>query len=181
MVERVETVFRSLKVIQKFRTRGKMMTEHKDAQKEIQELKEQIGTYKQIIESMSVPIISSIIPETVLLPIVGKIFPERFQKIILEISKITKSQYINTVIIDFSGIGEFEIGDLDVFGNSILMLNNTLNLLGIEVLFTGFTPAVSQEIIKSDIQAVKEFKTFLSFRTALQYLMKEKGITFAKE
>ncbi|PLR90850.1 hypothetical protein [Bacillus sp. T33-2] len=157
------------------------MAKYLEMEKEIQELKKQLNESKLIIDSMSVPIIPSIIPETVLIPIVGKLLPGRFEKIISQIANLINFETVNTVIIDFSGIGENESIEMDVFGESIIKLNNTLNLFGIDVLYTGFTPAVSQKIISSEMQSVKTLKTFLTFKTALKHVMKHKGIKLINE
>jgi hypothetical protein len=148
---------------------------------EIKELKRELAEYKKIIEDMSVPIIPSIIPETVLLPITGKIYPELFENIITKISGFAYSSDISTIIIDFSAIGKNEIGEIEVFGGYIVKLASTLKLLGVEVLYTGFTPEVTPEIVKSEFYYVNQLKTFQSFKTALQYLMNEKGIKFVME
>lgn len=157
------------------------MSNTQDMQKEINELKQELNECKDIIEAMSVPIIPSIIPETALLPITGKILPDRLEKVISEVSSRAYSTNITTIVIDFSAIGKNEIGELDVFGGYIVKINNTLKLLGVEVLYVGFTPDLIQEIVRSEFHADRDLKTFQTFRTALQYLMKNKGIKMINE
>ncbi|MDZ5472260.1 STAS domain-containing protein [Bacillus sp. 31A1R] len=157
------------------------MSEIQELQEEVIALKEEINQYKKIIESMSVPVIPSILPETALLPITGQLLPDRLELITTKISQRVYDDEINTIIIDFSGIGKSEIGELEVLGEFISKLSHTLNLLGVEVLFVGFRPEVTNEIVKSQMNAAKELKTFLTFRAALQYLMKVKGLKLVSE
>lgn len=142
---------------------------------EIKALKEQLKDSQQLIMDISVPIIPSIIPETILVPISGKLSPERFEMIISKIIMIPFDE-INTVIFDFTSISKNEIGEIDVFGHYIQNLTNTLSLIGVQTMYVGFTPIVTQNLINSGLTLVKDLNTFLSFKQALQYLMKEKGL-----
>ena len=152
-----------------------------DLRKEISELKMELQECKQVIESMSVPIIESIIPSTVLLPITGKLSEDRLEKLVSAVSSRIFSMNIDTIIIDFSAIGNKEIVEVGIFGEYIVTITNTLTLLGIEALYVGFTPEVALEIIKSEYDTIKGIKTFPTFRTALQHLMKVKGLKFVQE
>ncbi|RFU61248.1 STAS domain-containing protein [Peribacillus glennii] len=152
----------------------------KQMQEELTELRNQLNELEQLIKDMSVPVIPSIIPETFLLPITGKLEPERFELIISQISEKVYSEEINTIIIDFSAIAKKEIGDLDLFGYYINKLNSILQLLGVEVLYVGFTPIVSQELVRSGLLFI-DAKTFLTFRSALDHLMKKKGLKLIHE
>lgn len=154
------------------------MSEISRLRAEVEELKEELNRYKQMVDDMSVPIIPSIIPETILIPITGEILPGRMDKIISEIAAAMYKYEINTVIMDFTAVGKNDIGEINLFGEYIVKLNTTLSLLGIEVLYVGFKPSVSQEVVNSGNQTIKELKTFSTFRTALKYLMKEKGLKF---
>lgn len=154
------------------------MSEISKLQAEVKELKEELNRYKQMVDDMSVPIIPSIIPETILIPISGEILPGRMEKIISEISSAMYKYEVNTVIIDFTAVGKNDIGEIVLFGEYVIKLNTTLNLLGIDVLYVGFKPSVSQEIVNSGNQTIKELKTFSTFRSALKYLMKDKGLKF---
>ncbi|WP_238323420.1 hypothetical protein [Planococcus antarcticus] len=52
-----------------------------DSQQEIQQLKEQLIYYQKLIKNMSAPIIPSVVPKTILVPIAGFIFTDRFDMI----------------------------------------------------------------------------------------------------
>ncbi|MCA1059731.1 STAS domain-containing protein [Rossellomorea aquimaris] len=147
---------------------------------EIQDLKEQLTQSEQLIMDISAPIIPSIVPETILIPITGRLSPERFEMIISKILNASYGEDINTIIVDFSAISEKEIGEIEVFGSYIDNMAKAIGLMGIETLFVGFTPSLTQVMINSGITELNGIKTFLTFRTALQYLMVEKDLTFKK-
>ncbi|WP_052712103.1 STAS domain-containing protein [Domibacillus indicus] len=148
-------------------------------QEENRLLKEELEEYKQLVKDVSAPIIPSIIPETILVPITGKLSQERFEMITSSIMNACYGNETETVIIDFTAISKKEIGETSVLGQSIDHLVNSLNLLGAETFFVGFTPDFTQELMRSGLQIRPDLNTFLTFRSALQYLMKKKGINFA--
>ncbi|MEI2663734.1 STAS domain-containing protein [Rossellomorea sp. LJF3] len=154
--------------------------EIKQLKQEIKELKEQLVQSEQLIMEISAPIIPSIIPETILIPITGRLSPERFEKIITKILDVSYGEDINTIIVDFSAISEKEIGEIDIFGTYIDNMGKAIGLMGIETLFVGFTPSLTQIMINSGVRELQGIKTFLTFRTALQYLMREKDLEFQK-
>lgn len=154
------------------------INETEQLHEEIRQLKEQVDQYENLIKEISAPVIPSIVPDTILIPIVGRLYPERFDAIISKILSVSSSQETNTVIIDFSAITKNEIGELEVFEEYINHMNSALTLMGAQTLYVGFTPAVTQALVHSGLQSIKELHTFSTFRTALAYLMDEKGIEF---
>ncbi|KPL57796.1 STAS domain-containing protein [Rossellomorea vietnamensis] len=154
--------------------------EIKQLKQEVKELKEQLVQSEQLIMEISAPIIPSIIPETILIPITGRLSPERFERIITKILDVSYGEDINTIIVDFSAISEKEIGEIDIFGTYIDNMAKAIGLMGIETLFVGFTPSLTQIMINSGVRELQGIKTFLTFRTALQYLMREKDMEFQK-
>ncbi|BCB02811.1 STAS domain-containing protein [Bacillus sp. KH172YL63] len=158
-----------------------MTTENQEImqlKKEVQDLKDQLAQAEQLIMDISAPIIPSIVPETILIPITGKLSPERFERIISKILDVSYGEEIHTIIVDFSAISEKEIGETDIFGTYIDNMAKAIGLMGIETLFVGFTPALTQVMINSGVSELQGIKTFLTFRTALQYLMREKDLEF---
>lgn len=148
-------------------------------QEENRLLKEELAVYKQMVQDISAPIIPSIIPETILVPITGKLSHDRFEAIISSLLNACYGNEVQTVIIDFTAISKKEIGETAVLGQSIDHLVNSLNLMGAETFLVGFTPDFTQELMRSGMRIRSDLNTFLTFRSALQYLMKKKGITFA--
>jgi rsbT co-antagonist protein RsbR len=66
----------------------------------LQELELKIQEYETIISEMSAPIIPSIVPETILVPITGLIRAERFEKIREKLLHFLHNKEIETAIID---------------------------------------------------------------------------------
>ncbi|MFC7370310.1 STAS domain-containing protein [Fictibacillus iocasae] len=147
-------------------------------QAEIEELKNNLKASERLIAEISVPVIHSILPETALVPITGMLYPERYEMITSKIVKLSSAENISTIIIDFSGIGSEEIGDIAHFGNGIKTLTDSLSLMGVQAIFTGFSAAVSIQLISSGLSEIQHIRTFSSFRNALKELMKEKKMQF---
>jgi rsbT co-antagonist protein RsbR len=148
---------------------------------EVQELKRKLEEAEREITDISAPVIPSIVPETILIPIMGRLSQERFEAIITKILDVSYNQDINTIIVDFSGIRDKDMGETDVFGMNIHNMAQAVQLMGIEILFVGFTPSLTQIVIQSDVREVGQIKSFLSFKTALQYLMSEKSLSFQEK
>ncbi|MCP3763162.1 STAS domain-containing protein [Domibacillus sp. A3M-37] len=148
-------------------------------QEENRLLKEELAEYKQIVKDVSAPIIPSIIPETILVPITGKLSQDRFETIISSLMNACYENEVETVIIDFTAISKKEIGETAVLGQSIDHLINSLNLMGAETFLVGFTPDFTQDLMRSGMRIRTDLNTFLTFRSALQFLIKKKGMVFA--
>ena len=152
-----------------------------DLQAEILELKKQLEASAEIIKEISVPIIPSIIPDTILVPITGRLSSERFDQIISKILEVSHSDEISNVIVDFSAISEKEIWELDLFGAYIHNMTSAIRLMGIQILYVGFGPALTQLLVTSGLTNNNDIQSFLTFRTALQYLMSQKGLEFEQQ
>lgn len=148
---------------------------------EVEELKRKLEEAEREITDISAPVIPSIVPETILIPIMGRLSQERFEAIITKILDVSYNQDINTIIVDFSGIRDKDMGDTDVFGMNINNMAKAVQLMGIEIIFVGFTPSLTQIVIQSDVREIGQIKSFLSFKTALQYLMSEKSLSFQEK
>ena len=153
-----------------------MVNKVDELQKEIEVLREKLNEYEQIIIDISAPIIPSIVPETILVPVTGILLPERFERIISKLLKYCSGKDITTIVLDFSAISEKEVGDLDIFGHYINNLTVSLSLVGVEVIYVGFSPSITQNLIMSGLSTDTDIKTFMSFKKALQFLMKQKGL-----
>ncbi|MED1204611.1 STAS domain-containing protein [Heyndrickxia acidicola] len=145
---------------------------------EIRQLKEQISEYEHLIKDISAPIIPSVVPDTILVPITGRLSTDRFHIIVQKILDTVHTKQVGTVIIDFTAITEKEAGEIEVLGRNIEKLISSLGLMGVQVIFVGFSPSITRVLVKSKLTVLGELKTFLSFRSALQFLMKQKGLKF---
>ena len=147
---------------------------------EIQQLKDKIAYYEQIIQTMSTPIIPSIVPKTIMIPIVGYMFPERFVNIETQtLMYIGENRDIENVVFDFTGVRledveSFDYNDLAI---SISRLNSSLRLMGVRAIYVGFNPRFIREIVYASIHV--EIETYKSFRAALNRLLSETNQTIA--
>ena len=147
-------------------------------EKEILELKEQVARYEKIIMTMSTPIIPSIVPKTILIPLVGYMYKERFDNIETKtLSYIGEHKEVENVVFDFTGvtlehIQTFDYNDLAL---SINRLNSSLKLMGIRPIYVGFNPSFIREIVYASLHV--DIETYKDFRIALSKLLGEKNTT----
>ena len=141
---------------------------------EIQELKEQIKYYQGIIKNMASPIIPSVVPSTILVPIAGQLFKERFDSIRTNtLAYIGNNRDTEKAIFDFTGVTVEDIQAFDYteLTDELYQLNNSLKLMGVRPIYVGFNPRFVREIVQAGIQV--ELESHISFRAALQQLIKE--------
>lgn len=146
----------------------------------IQELEQKIKEYEIILSEMSAPIIPSIVPETVLVPITGLIRLERFDKIREKLLNYIHNKDIETAIIDLTDITGERVEDicLDEVGRELVQMATSMSLMGVRTLFVGMNTELVKRIVLDGIKL--EAQTFSTFQSALKYLMKEKGLEFRK-
>ncbi len=146
---------------------------------ELQQLKEKIAKYEEIIKEMSVPIIPSIIDNTILIPIVGYTDKERMERIR---SKVL--EYVGTrrdtecAVFDFSSIRLTDDDGLEMLTLELQLMRSELQLMGIRPIMVGFTPPFVRQLVNSGIAS--EVESYSNFKTALQALMEEKNLSFSK-
>ncbi len=141
---------------------------------EIHELKEQIKYYQTIIRNTATPIIPSVLPSTILVPIAGHLFKERFDGLRTNtLTYVAEHRETEKAIFDFTGVTVENISSLDYneLTTEILQLNNSLKLMGIRPIYVGFNPRFVREMVHAGIQV--ELETYISFRAAMQVLVKE--------
>ncbi|WP_277585636.1 STAS domain-containing protein [Psychrobacillus antarcticus] len=143
-------------------------------EQEIIELKEKVAYYERIIKTISTPIIPSIVPKTILIPIAGYMFRERFDNIQTKtLEYIGEHKEIEQAVFDFSGVNveDLEAFDYNELAMSITSLNSSLRLMGIRPIYVGFNPQFIREIVHASIQV--DIETYKSFREALKKLLAE--------
>ncbi|WP_108669973.1 STAS domain-containing protein [Peribacillus acanthi] len=155
------------------------MSDLRSLEQENAQLKEKIRQYETLINELSAPIIPSIIPNTILIPLMGAMTDSRFSSIQTNILLNIQPQDADTVLVDFTGISLSGLDEhgIRVLSHKIYQLKDSLELMGVEVIFTGFSPEFAQGIIQADIDTSK-LTIHSTFRTGLQYLMKKKGLKF---
>lgn len=143
-------------------------------EQEILELKEQLEYYKSIVYNMSSPIIPSIVPKTILVPVAGYIYRERFNNIETEVlTYIAEHREVENVVFDYTGVSTDDVSSFDFneLALAISNLNSSLKLMGIRPIYVGFNPKLIQEIVRAGVHV--EIETYQSFRNALQGLLNE--------
>ena len=141
---------------------------------EIQRLKERITYYENIINNMSAPVIPSVVPDTIMIPIAGYMFKERFDMIQSKtLQYVGNHRDTENAIFDFTGVLVEDVASFDYndLATEIYQINNSLKLMGIRPIYVGFNPRFVREIVHAGIQV--EIETYVSFRSALQRLLKE--------
>ncbi|ALS79236.1 STAS domain-containing protein [Planococcus kocurii] len=145
-----------------------------DPQQEITQLKEQLLYYEKLIKNMSAPIIPSVVPKTILVPIAGFIFSERFDLIRTTVlTYAEKHRDTERVIFDFTGVTTDNLMEFDYDGlaSELSQLNSALSLMGLRAIYVGFNPLFVREIVRAGIQV--ELEVYTTFKTALERLLTE--------
>lgn len=145
-----------------------------DPQQEIKQLQEQLVYFKKLIKNMSAPIIPSVVPKTILVPIAGFIFTDRFDMIrtaVLEYAE--KHRDTERVIFDFTGVTTDDLMEFDYNGlaSELSQLNSALGLMGLRAIYAGFNPLFVREIVHAGIQV--ELEVYTTFKVALEHLLNE--------
>ncbi|MFS0688870.1 STAS domain-containing protein [Sporosarcina sp. 179-K 8C2 HS] len=149
-----------------------------DYVKEIEKYKERIAFLEKTIKNLSVPIISTLVDDTILVPIVGYTGSERFELIrTVVLEYLDKHRSVNCVVFDFTAadLNAKEIHEYDSLALELKTLNTTLKLMDVRPISVGFNPLIVRKIIAAGVQM--EFESYVNFRTALKTLLKEKKIT----
>jgi rsbT co-antagonist protein RsbR len=158
----------------------KNLNEMKSMQETIDHLTNRVNELENVIEQSALPIIPSIVPNTLLIPFTGLLSSERFQMIIPKVLSYAGGTPTDSAILDFTAISIHNVEDLQILGKYLKDLIAALNLMGIEVLVVGFSPQFAQVIVKSGLSLVKEVNAFSNFKSALQFLLKKKGLVLTK-
>ncbi|MCM3162000.1 STAS domain-containing protein [Metabacillus litoralis] len=146
----------------------------------VEKLETKVKEYEEAILDMSAPIIPSIVPDTILVPITGILLEERFEKIRIKILSYIQTHDIETAIIDMTDITLDKIEQIGMreLGNEIHQLTDAIFLMGVEPYYVGLSPQLIKEIVSTGVQIKAE--SFSTFQSALKHLMKKKGIVLQK-
>lgn len=148
-----------------------------DAMNEIERLKARIDMLEKMVKKTSVPIISSIVDNTILVPIVGYTGSERFELIRNQVLEyIGENPTVNCAIFDFTGsdLNDGDTHDYDSIALDLEVLNNTLKLMDIRPISVGFNPSIVRRIVTAGVHM--DFESYINFRMALKVLIKENEV-----
>ncbi|MFJ7640315.1 STAS domain-containing protein [Peribacillus sp. NPDC097264] len=140
----------------------------KSANESLKKVKEN----QEVMEELATPIVQTMLSDVLLVPLIGRIDEWRMGSLQSTVLQKCNDSHAEVMILDFSGITYTQ--DDNMF--SLLdQLVGALALMGTETMFVGFTPAVVRQIIKLDFS--HQVKSFLSFAQAMEYIVKQRGIT----
>lgn len=145
-----------------------------DTEKEIQHLQRKITELERLLYEMAVPIIPSILAETILVPIAGYVGHDRFSHIRTRVLEyVYEYRTIERVVFDFTGveIEHIQEADYEQLAISIGELNKALKLMGIRPIYVGFNPRLVKDIVHAGVHV--DIETFINFKTAIAMLFEE--------
>ena len=161
-----------------------MTSSEKTTDQEISDLREKNREYENLIHDLSTPIIPSIVPNTILVPLMGSLNSERFIHIQEKIVKSIVKEKADTVLIDFTAISSHEIEDstnYQILIDQIKGLVGALRLMGAETLFVGFSSQLVKKLVSSNATGFSDINAHATFRTGLQYVLDKKGMEIRKK
>jgi rsbT co-antagonist protein RsbR len=147
---------------------------------QINDLNKRIRELENKTNKVSVPMIPSIIPDTLLVPLTFDVSVDYFDHVIQCILDYVNNSEIDSIVLDFSGFILKDCDNLELLGENIGSLISSLKLMGIRVLVVGLTPAFVKDLISSKLAFTNSLNTFSTFKAALEHLMKLKGLAIVK-
>jgi DNA-binding LacI/PurR family transcriptional regulator/anti-anti-sigma regulatory factor len=121
-----------------------------------------------IVRELGSPVIP-LLPEVLLIPLVGAISTDRAQQIIESVLQGVSSHQATDVLLDITGV---PLVDTQV-ANSLLQAARAATLLGARVTLVGVRPEIAQSIVGLDID-LRYLATQPSLAAALQSLLRER-------
>ncbi|MBT2570605.1 STAS domain-containing protein [Planococcus sp. ISL-110] len=116
----------------------------------------------QLIKELSIPILN-IWDKTIALPLIGDFDRNRTDQLIATVLMECSEKKIEYVLIDLSGIKEFE----DQVRYQIQMMTDTLNLIGATCILVGISPKLAMSIVQLD----NKTPIFSTAHEGLKYIM----------
>lgn len=156
-------------------------TEKEFLLKQISDLTDRVTELESITHKISVPMIPSIIPDTLLVPLTFGISVAHFDQVIQSILNYVNNTEVDSIVLDFSGFILKNCDDLELLGENIGSLISSLKLMGIRVLVVGLTPAFVKDLVSCQLPFTNSLNTFSTFKSALEYLMKKKGLVLVEQ
>ncbi|MGH2318930.1 STAS domain-containing protein [Planococcus sp. SE5232] len=116
----------------------------------------------QLIKELSIPILN-IWDKTIALPLIGEFDRSRTDQLIATVLLECSEKKIEYVLIDLSGIKEFE----NQIRYQIQMMTDTLNLIGATCILVGISPRLAMSIVALD----NKTRTFSSAHEGLKHII----------
>jgi anti-anti-sigma regulatory factor len=142
--------------------------ERESLQQTLQNAYERERGLANIVRELGSPVIP-LLPEVLLIPLVGVIDSLRAQQIIDAVLQGVSSHQATTVLLDLSGV---PLVDTQV-AHSLLQTTRAASLLGARVILIGVRPEIAQSIVGLGIN-LHQFATQPTLAAAVQSLLKER-------
>ncbi|MBY6036799.1 hypothetical protein KUV80_09045 [Fictibacillus nanhaiensis] len=143
--------------------------------KDITEREKEKEKTRALIHELSAPILPTVAENSLLVPLVGELSIERMENVTTKLLNECLKNQAEYVLIDFSGVTTIEDPEL---GHEIQKLTSTVELMGAKVLYCGFTQDMVKNIVTLGIKTNQ--LSFVSFRSAIRYVVSELGYRFEK-
>ena len=127
---------------------------------------EELKRSAQLIKELSIPILN-IWDSTIAVPLIGEFDRTRTDQLIATVLMECADKKIDYVLIDLSGIKEFE----DQIRYQIQMMTDTLNLIGTKCILVGISPKLAMSIVELD----RKTPIFSSAHEGLKHIMQLQG------
>lgn len=139
--------------------------------KDVTDYEETIKEGKELLLEIDTPIIPTYDDSAALVPVVGRITPDRLELIQEKILQYVKDHGNAFIIFDFTSFEHtFDPFELD----GIRKIFKALGLMGVEPVVVGIGSKMAHSMIKTDIKL--DVKPFNSFKQGMQYIMDKNGL-----
>ncbi|TFD99783.1 STAS domain-containing protein [Jeotgalibacillus salarius] len=140
-------------------------------------LNQKLTHYERDIQDLSAPIIPSIVPHTILVPLTGRLTEGRLEHILEVVVKHLEHGEVENVLIDLTGTNTNDVdpSDYQLIAGKMKDLVGAVKLMGANTIFVGFSPHFAKEMVLSGVLKDIRVQSFSTFRNALQHLLKLKG------
>ena len=121
---------------------------------------------ERLIKELSIPILH-IWHKTIALPLIGEFNKDRSDQLIATVLTECANKNIEYVLVDLSGITEFE----NQVRYQIQMMSNSLKLIGTSCILVGISPKLAMSIV----QLESGTRTFSTAYAGLQHIIEQQG------
>ena len=143
--------------------------------KDVTKYEEEINTGQSLMEEMYAPIIRTILPDVLLMPITGSLSEERLYKIKEKALYESSAKQASFMVIDFTCMTSLRD---DYIVIELETICQSLALLGTEVIYTGLSTTIVRQLVHQG--TIITNKTFATFNQAIHYICQLMGYKLIK-
>ncbi|WP_026690328.1 STAS domain-containing protein [Alteribacter aurantiacus] len=126
---------------------------------------------ERLIEEMSTPILPVVLENALFAPLIGTFDEKRFDHLRERVLSACVKLGADYLIFDFSGVTVVED---EVIITEFEKLRATVQLLGAETYFCGFSSSLVQTFVRNKVKV--EERTFSHYRQAIQHILGKEGL-----